>query len=383
MSEFQRIAFRAIDGPVSEKNLQFMRQQSTRAEITPWTFDNEYQWGDFHGNALEMLRRGYDLYFHYANFGTRTLMFRLPHGLPDPEAARPYLGNEFVQLIPDKHGPGAILSIDPYYEAGELEEIWVFDELLGRLISLRAEILSGDLRPLYLAHLAMAGDDNHDPDEETEVPVPAGLNKLTDAQRALAEFYQLSESLLAAAAEASPPLRSTPDASEDHAEWLRTQPTATKDAWLAALMSDPHSPVRREILAEFQKARNPPAWPVARADRTIATMRARAEEIHAESARKAKEKKERERSKRLAQMAADPSPTLRETEELVDRRNGRAYEQVASLLAELREALAGSSQSGLADEHARKLRDKHPTLRALVSELRKKGFLPKENKSVR
>ena len=30
MSEHQRVAFRAIDGPVSEKNLEFMRRQSSR-----------------------------------------------------------------------------------------------------------------------------------------------------------------------------------------------------------------------------------------------------------------------------------------------------------------------------------------------------------------
>ena len=34
MSEYQRIAFRAIDGQVSEENLEYMRRQSSRAEIT-------------------------------------------------------------------------------------------------------------------------------------------------------------------------------------------------------------------------------------------------------------------------------------------------------------------------------------------------------------
>jgi len=37
MSEYQRVAFRAIDGPVSEKNLEYMRQQSSRAKVTPWS----------------------------------------------------------------------------------------------------------------------------------------------------------------------------------------------------------------------------------------------------------------------------------------------------------------------------------------------------------
>jgi hypothetical protein len=45
-------------------------------------FTNEYHYGDFHGNAEEMLRHGYDAHLHYANFGIRRLMIRLPAGLP-------------------------------------------------------------------------------------------------------------------------------------------------------------------------------------------------------------------------------------------------------------------------------------------------------------
>ena len=51
MSEYQYVAFRAIDRAVSKKDLAYMRRQSTRAEITPWFFENEYHYGDFHGNA--------------------------------------------------------------------------------------------------------------------------------------------------------------------------------------------------------------------------------------------------------------------------------------------------------------------------------------------
>jgi hypothetical protein len=38
MSEFQSIGFRAVEKPVTDKNLEHMRQQSSRAEITPWSF---------------------------------------------------------------------------------------------------------------------------------------------------------------------------------------------------------------------------------------------------------------------------------------------------------------------------------------------------------
>src|SRR5580704_10466451 len=118
MSEHQRVAFRAIDGPVSEKNLEYMQRQSSRAEITPWSFDNQYHYGDFGGNAEEMLRRGYDLHLHYANFGIRKLLIRLPHGLPDSQAAEPYLGKGLVQFLRDKGGRGGTLAFEPYHEPG-------------------------------------------------------------------------------------------------------------------------------------------------------------------------------------------------------------------------------------------------------------------------
>jgi hypothetical protein len=40
VSEYQYVAFRAIDNPVSKKDLAYMRRQSTRAEVTPWSFIN-------------------------------------------------------------------------------------------------------------------------------------------------------------------------------------------------------------------------------------------------------------------------------------------------------------------------------------------------------
>jgi hypothetical protein len=377
MSEFQHIAFRAVDGPVSEENLEYMRRQSSRAEVTPWSFDNEYQYGDFRGNAIEMLRRGYDLHLHYANFGVRKLLIRLPHGLPDSKAAEPYLGKHAVQFLQDKDGAGGILSIDPYHEAGDLDELGDLGEFLDRLVPLRAEILNGDLRPLYLAHLAMACDDNHDPETTKEAPVPAGLEKPSGAQRTLVEFYGLSDALIAAAAQGCPAMPAHDDPQSQYTLWLRGRPQKAKDAWLARLMTDPGSSARSEILADFRKSRDAAPWPALGLDRTIAELEATAERIHDAAKRQAAAAAAAQKAKRLAGMAADPTPTLLETERLVALRSSESYRKIAMLLAELREALAGCEQSGLADQQARKLKTNNPTLHTLTSALRRQGFVPK------
>lgn len=82
MSEYQFLAFRAVDRPLTERELAYARKQSTRAEITRWHFENEYNFGDFHGDADGLLRHGFDVHLHYANFGVRKIAMRLPAGLP-------------------------------------------------------------------------------------------------------------------------------------------------------------------------------------------------------------------------------------------------------------------------------------------------------------
>ncbi|MBS0207777.1 MAG: hypothetical protein JSS27_02375 [Planctomycetes bacterium] len=376
MSEYQHIAFRAIDRPVSEQNLQYMRRQSTRATITPWSFENEYHYGDFHGNPMEMLRLGYDIHLHYANFGIRKLLIRLPHGLPDSKAAQPYLGKDAPRLLKDKVGTGVILAIEPFHEPGDLDEIWEVSAVFGRLVPLRAEILNGNLRPLYLAYMAIACDMEHDPEETVEAPVPAGLEDLSEAQRSLAELYGLSDDLIAAAAQEAPAMPASAEPLAGYSEWLCDQPATMKDGWLAAWMADTASSARVEILAKYRADSDLSTWPTARPNRTVAQLQAAAAKIADEAKQRAAADATLRRTQRLAKMATNPAATLREIEKLVSTRTTVAYRRVAELLSELREVLSGSEQSDLAEKYAQKLKSQNPTLRMLTSELRRQGFVP-------
>ena len=84
MSENQYIEFRAVDRPLTDSELKFAEKQSTRAQISRWSFQNEYHYGGFRGDVNGLLRRGYDVFLLYANFGIRTVAFRLPTGFPCP-----------------------------------------------------------------------------------------------------------------------------------------------------------------------------------------------------------------------------------------------------------------------------------------------------------
>lgn len=377
MSEYQWVAFRAIDAPVSAANLEFMRKQSSRAEITAWSFENTYHFGDFHGNVHEMLRRGYDFHVHYADFGIHRIAIRLPWGLPDPTAAKPYLQKSGVSFSQDHSGSGGILEVEPFYEPGDIEGLFNLPDLLESLLPLRDEILSGDLRPLYLAHLAVSCDGNHDPEETVEAPVPAGLDELTDAQEAMAEFYGLNKFLLQAAAEDCPPLPDRKKAGPSHTDWLRKQPQAAKDAWLSKLMSEDGESVRSEVLAAFRSNQPPAGWPVVDRKRTIAELLETADRLNRAAKFKAEAKSARERADRLDRMAKDPAKTLSEIDRLIEVRSSHEYGQAAGLLADLREALQGTDEADLPAQHARSLKESFPSRRVLIGALRKHGLLSK------
>jgi hypothetical protein len=249
--------------------------------------------------------------------------------------------------------------------------------MVEALLPIRAEILDGDLRPLYLARLGVGIDMNHDPEEAHEGPVPAGMKKLTRAQRALADFYGLSEALLAVAAKPSPALTQKGDLNADYAAWVARQPESARNAWLVRLMQDPGTSARREVLTEWQKTHAGTTWPTVVVGRTIAQLVSGEDDMQEELDRKENEAQARRRMTMLAGMRAKPQEAIRKTEKLVDEGSTRSYSEAAEMLADLREALAGTAQAKLAEQQARKLKTEHPTLNRLTRALREKGFLPK------
>lgn len=230
------------------------------------------------------------------------------------------------------------------------------------------------MRPLYLAHLAVACDGNHDPDETIEAPVPAGLDKLTDAQLALTEFYGLSDELIEAAAQDGPQEPPAVDREAHFKSWIAVQPQTMKDRWLAGLLGESSSVIRSEVLMKFREESKTASWPIERLNRTIAQLWETAESIHQKQKAKAAAKSARQRAAKVKKMAADPSSFLKEAERLVDERSTASYKKASKLLAELREAVAGTKQAGLAEKQAAKLKSKYPTLHHLTAALRREGF---------
>ena len=78
MSEYQYYEFLAIDRPLTKDEIDDLRSLSTRATITPVSFTNEYNWGNFKGSPYKLMQRYFDAHVYVANWMTAIFMVRLP-----------------------------------------------------------------------------------------------------------------------------------------------------------------------------------------------------------------------------------------------------------------------------------------------------------------
>ena len=387
MSEYQYIALRAVDRPLTDAEMAFAKKQSTRAEISRWSFRNEYHYGDFRGDVSSLLRRGFDVYLHYANFGVRTAAFRLPVGLPFPKAVwSPYIGLGGLAWMPDREGQGGILSLSPFHDADGIGEIWSPGEYMDDLVLVRSRLVAGDLRALYAIWLCAAFDDQSVDPDVVEPPVPGGLADCVDAFGPFLEFFGLDPLILAAASERSPIGPQRPFQEEQYRGWVKQQSAAEAKHLLRRFLTEDPRTVKAETIAAIQQSGGSSDWPTASPGRTLAVLFGRTEQLRVEhNAKEQKERealaereaarKQRERQSRMQDMVKEPQAWLREATKLVDQRGTSNYQAAAEILADLRAAVGGDEGEKIARKHAAQLAKKHPTLNCLKSSLRKRGLL--------
>ena len=370
MSEYQYVYFGAIDKPLDDEQLEFMRRQSTRAEVTRWQFTNEYHWGDFHGDADEMLRRGYDVHYHFANFGIRKLMFRLPE-LPCPKKtfALFQVGNA-ITWHKDKHGKAGILSIDPEADAGTYDFLEDVGFMVPYLEPLREMLIVGDLRPLYLVWLATCFDD-----EAMEPPVPAGLNQLDAALDALAELYEIPDALIKAAAEESPALPEKKNEQNAMMKWVDTLSNTQLKQIVRELLTEDATTVQADVRKRYRKQTSSATLPLAKPSRTCGQLRETAAAIEKDKQEKEQAAAKRARAKHLKSIAKNPEKTLDRIDELAAARTRDEYQQIVECLNDLAEALSDDAGPAKARVIAQQLRQRRPHSRVLIGILRTAGWL--------
>lgn len=270
MSEYQSYEFLALDRQLTAREMADLRSISTRAEITPTRFWNEYEWGDLKADAGQLLARYFDAHLYVTNWGTRRLMLRLPARSVDIARLKPYFRGGRTRLTQS----GTFVVLDLWSHDDHEHEDWLEAPRLATLVPVRSLLLQGDLRAAYLAWLCKVQAGELDEDQH-EPPVPVGLARMTPPLANLAKFLRLDPDLVGAAAESSGPGRLN---SNRIRTWITRLAPSEKDRWLLRTVGRPESAIGTEILAAFRKQRGHDSR---NAVRTVAEIRASAERVRA------------------------------------------------------------------------------------------------------
>jgi hypothetical protein len=268
MSEYQYYEFRAVDRPLTEAEMAELRALSSRATITPTSFQNEYNFGDFRGDPLTLMRKYFDAFVYVSNWGAYQFMVRLPITLLPLETARLYLIEPEVQVFPN----GDTVIVDFSLQEGESE--WEEGEgWLASLLPLRDELARGDLRALYIGWLSavwMSDDEDEEVrDEDREPPLPPGMKKLSASLTSLVRFLQVDPDLVTAAAQRSEKLEETPDSMTEWGEWLRRLPENDKTELLLQVMQGKSMQAQAALLRRFREDTLPMREPAEAGGRTM------------------------------------------------------------------------------------------------------------------
>jgi hypothetical protein len=379
MSEYQYYEFLALDRPLTSNEMQQLRAFSTRAMITPTSFINEYNWGNFRGDVNRFMTKYFDAFVYFANWGTHELRFRLPKAGLDLSLARRYCPSEHASLR--LAGEHAILTLWSEREEGA----WEGDEgWMSSLAPLRADLMAGDLRCLYLGWLHCVGCDEVE-EEKAEPPVPPGLRELTAPLRALADFLRIDETLIEVAAEASPPLAAERDSAEELRSWIQALPGPDKDSLLYRLAQESPMAVQREILRQFREARRPqPPLPEA-GGRTVGELLGAWDRQTQEKQRRASEKKAREKARKEKEAAAARQAYLdglaqrapqawQQVEALIQTRQPKRYDEAVQLLRDLCDLADRQGKTAEARARLQVLRDAHTGKPSLLRRLDEAGL---------
>ena len=134
------------------------------------------------GRSSQTAGEYFDVFLYVANCGTRELYLRLPQELVDYKVFRTMLPGEAAQVR--KPGNSVIVAFENQFEDDDWDDGTGW---MGSLMSLRSELLHGDIRCLYLGWLLCAQNEEF-AEDELEPAVPAGLGELSAPLHSLIEF---------------------------------------------------------------------------------------------------------------------------------------------------------------------------------------------------
>jgi hypothetical protein len=371
MSEYQYYEWQTIDRPLTASEQRQVDGLSSHMDtVTSTQAIVTYSWGDFKHDPEEVLLKYFDAFLYDSNFGTRTLMFRLPKDLVDVPTIEPYLCEDSITL--EAHGKYFVLQIQMNENSDFFE--WIeSDSILGQLTPLREQLLQGDLRMLYLAWLKVISlGDPEIVEEEPEPPVPTGLKKLNASLQAFADFFEIDPHLISAAAAASQKAESAPEPDLEAAIAKLTR--AESNAYLLQIArGDPGAVLALKKKLTHLSGEKPSSQ--SQSKRSAIELFGQAEKIAQEANRKAQAEAERQRIQRLEKLAQEEESIWAKVENLLTQKRSSAYNEATKLLVELRDMSEYKQKATQFAERFKGICERYGKSAALVERFRKAGLM--------
>jgi hypothetical protein len=378
VSEYQYLEFLAVDRPLTAREMDHLRGISTRAQITPVSFINEYSWGGLKADPRDFMRHFFDAHVSIANWGDAIFMVRLPREAIDQKTLKAFCTSPHLEF--EKLPEHWLLT----WSLGETEDYDRFgyvDEgpgLMPLLAPVREELLRGDLRSLYIGWLRAVTTEEIDPDDLEPLAIH-GLNKLTAAQQALAEFLEVDIDLLAGVGSGSQ--MSQTDAADDALDdWLDTLPKSEVKGYLRQMLDGQGSSAERALKrrhAAWQE-QSAPTKGVCRSVAELWQLAEQAKGLRLIEEAKARQQAEAERKKQrdswLAKLAADFPRAWKSAHEDANKGHAHAYDAACRQLIDLRDAYSQHATSAAFQREFQKFKAEHSRRRALVQRLVKAGL---------
>ncbi len=337
MSEYQYYEWQTVDRQLTESEQEAVSGLSSHIEVSSSRAVVSYSYGDFKHDARQVLARFFDAHIYLANWGSRRLLFRFPSGLVNPDAIEPCCMDDRITF---KRVNGYdVLDMDLSEEEGG---DWVESEgSLSRLVSLRGDIIHGDYRCVYLAWLKAMSLEGEAPSYvrkhrvATPPPptVPAGLRQLSPSLKRFVEQFDVSRSLVEAAAEDSP---ERAEAAVTDFRPLVAQLSREKcDEFLCRVAQDDATAVM--ALKKQLWSLVPRVSTELEMRRPFGELQKRADTIEATRLQREKEKARRKHETKMKALADHEAETWQEVAALVEQKQTKGYEAAVKLLVRLKQ----------------------------------------------
>jgi hypothetical protein len=370
MSEYQYYEFRAIDHPLTEEQKEEVASLSSRAYVTSHQASFVYNYGDFRGNEEQLMTDHFDIMLYMANWGTRRLMFRIPCSLIDMKQVAPFCISEEIDHWPSEDKENIILDLN--FDDEEQAD-WIEGEgWLDELVSLREELIQGDLRVLYLAWLKAAKKalEMEEIDKDTlEPPVPYGLRQLSNPQKVYIRFLDIDTAMIEVAAQQSEEQQNEEIKTE---KWIDKLSEEEKHEFLVRL-----SHGERNLSILFNKrlhglavAEQPQKKKVAVKRRTISTLIELAEKLHQKKKEEERKKAELAHQKKLESLANKKNQVWNDIYALIEEKKSNSYDKAVEFLNALHELSQYQGELEIFREHIEKIQRTYSNRSALLRRMR-------------